>query len=156
MTLDENSPNKGLFSAEVIYEGQGWVGFGISEAGFMIPSLAVIGLPDEDLSPTNPGKYNLASRSLAGVTLGSQQTIQNGNIQQNETHTVLTFQKFLEEDGELSINPEGTNFFLVAAGSGNDLAIHQHRAPVSLSLVPCVEGADPDIFAQQHRPCCVQ
>lgn len=42
-------------SGTVVYEGVGWLGFGISEAGKMQGSLAVIGLPDEEVGPTNPG-----------------------------------------------------------------------------------------------------
>jgi len=150
VTVDDESPNKGLFSAQVIFEGVGWVALGFSDEGFMVPSLAVIGLPDNDVSESNPGKYDLTSRSAAGVTLAGSQTILNGNIEQNETHTVLTFQKFLEEEGESqAIDPEGPNFFLVAAGSSNTLGYHAHRASVGLNLVPCIDGTDPSSIQQQ-------
>jgi len=157
VTVDEQSPNRGIFSAEVIFEGVGWVALAISGDGLMVPSLAVIGLPDEAISESNPGKYDLSSRSLAGVNLADSQTILNGNIEQNETHTVLSFQKFLEEEGDnLLIDPEGTNFFLVAAGSSNDLGFHAHRATIGLNLVPCIDGADPNAVQQQPAAVAVE
>ena len=122
------------FSATVVYEGLGWVGFAISENGNMVGSLAVIGLPDEDVGPTNPGKYDLEAITVAGVVLTDQQTLMDGNIEQNETHTVLTFTKLVEEEGELSINPTGNNFFLVAAGTANELAFHAVRQPFEVAL----------------------
>lgn len=61
------------------------------------------------------------------MTLTEQQTLIEGDIVQNETHTVLSFVKLLEEPGEISIDPNGENWFLVAAGSGNTLAYHAKR-----------------------------
>ena len=132
--LGADDAGMATFSATVVYEGQGWVGFAISEAGKMQGSLAVIGLPDEDVGPSNPGKYDLEALSVAGVVLTEQQTLMDGNIEQNETHTVLSFTKLVEEEGELSINPTGNNFFLVAAGSGNELAYHAVRMPFEIAL----------------------
>ena len=107
--------------------GQGWVGFAISESGSMVGSLGIIGLPDEDISGSNPGKYNLGGFSPAQVLLTDQQTLLAGDIVQNDTHTVLSFTKFLTEPDELAIDPSGPNHFLVAAGSGNELAYHAVR-----------------------------
>jgi hypothetical protein len=96
-----------------------------------------IGLPDQPVGASNPGKYNLGSRDPSGVTLTDQQTLLSGNIEQNDTHTVLTFTKLLEEPGEIPINPNGDNFFLAAAGTENNLAFHRVRGSVSLPLAPC-------------------
>ena len=114
--------------------GQGWVGFAISETGDMVGSDAIIGLPDEDVSASNPGKYTLARQALQGVVLSEQQTLKNSDISQNDTHTVLSFTKFLEEEGELSINATGDNFFLVAAGSSNVLGYHLVRQPFQVTV----------------------
>ena len=103
----------------------------------MVGSLAVIGLPDDIVNPANPGKYDLGGQSVSAVTLTDQQTLLDGNIVQNDTHTVLTFTKLLVEPGEIEINPEGDNFFLVASGSGNDLNIHLQRAAAGVRLAPC-------------------
>lgn len=103
----------------------------------MVGSLGIIGLPDEPLSESNPGKYNLGGQSVSAVTLTDQQTLLDGNIEQNDTHTVLTFTKLLTEPGEIPIDPNGNNFFLAAAGSGNDLNFHTKRAAVGLGLAPC-------------------
>ena len=103
----------------------------------MVGSLAVIGLPDDAVNPANPGKYDLGGQSVAAVTMTDQQTLLDGNIVQNDTHTVLTFTKILSEPGEIEINPNGANFFLVASGTANDLNIHLQRAAASITLAPC-------------------
>lgn len=103
----------------------------------MVGSLSVIGRPDDNKNAANPGKYDLGGQSVAAVTLTDQQTLLDGDIVQNDTHTVLTFTKLLSEPGEIEINPNGNNFFLVASGSGNDLNIHLQRAAASVTLAPC-------------------
>lgn len=136
----ENSTTIGTFSAEIVYNGLGWIGFAISPDGMMINSLAVIGLPDDDTTTTNPGKYVLNSKDVGGVTQdGVQQTLQNATITQNGTHTILQFTKLLEEVGEISINGTGHNHFLVAYGSDNILGYHLGRASFSLMLEPCID-----------------
>jgi len=75
------------------------------------------------------------------VSLADQQTLVNASIIQNDTHTVLSFSRHLQEEGELAIDPSGTNFILVAAGASNALGFHAHRASLGLALQPCVEGA---------------
>ena len=70
--------------------------------------------PDEPISDTNPAYYDLGAQSPAGVTLApsDRQTLLESNIEQNETHTVLTFTRLLTD--EISIDPNGNNWFLVA------------------------------------------
>ena len=91
--------------------------------------------------------------ALSGIILTDQRTLLNANVEQNETHTVLTFTKFVEEEGELAINPTGDNFFLVAAGSTNELAYHAVRQPfpVALGCAPA-EAVLPDIIAEDEPP----
>jgi len=103
----------------------------------MVGSFAVIGLPDQPVGESNPGKYFLGAQSVGGVTLTDQQTILDGNIVQNDTHTVLTFTKLLTEPGEIAIDPSGTNFFLAAGGAQNELGFHAVRGTVGLPLSPC-------------------
>ena len=103
----------------------------------MVGSLAIIGFPDEDPSQTNPGKHDLGGQSVSAVTPTDQQTLLDGNIVQNDTHTVLTFTKLLSEPGEIEIIPNGPNFFLVSAGSSNELNIHTQRAAAQVILSPC-------------------
>ena len=91
------------------------------------------------------GKYSLGARTLEAVTLTDQQTLVEGTIEQNETHTVLTFVKLLEEPGEIAIDPNGENHFLVAAGSDNELAYHDKREtlPFQLSVCGTINVAEP-------------
>ena len=140
VTVDETSPTGGLFSAQVTYEGQGYVGLGFSPNGRMIGSLAVIGLPDV----ASAGKYDMTSYTTSGVTLmpEAQQTLQDASVVQNETHTVLQFSKYLVEEGEPTMDVVGgSTVILVAAGYDNNLGLHQHRATVGLILEACQEGA---------------
>lgn len=155
MGIDEES-GRGTFSATVEYAGEGWVAFGISPDGRMGGSLAVIGLPDEDISESNPGKYDLGGYAQTQVVLTEQQTLLSSNIVQNDTHTVLTFTKFLEEPDELAIDPSGENNFLVAAGSSNALAYHGTNRHPFKEVLPCPGGVpstgDEDMEEEEPEP----
>ncbi|CAB9496618.1 Eukaryotic cytochrome b561 [Seminavis robusta] len=158
VNLDDDMMN-GNFSAELIYAGQGWVGFGISPDGAMIGSLAVIGVPGQPVGPSNPGKYILNAKSPGGAELlpDSQQTIMDGNIVQNETHTVMTFTKRLTEPGEIEIiaDTQFLNNFLAAAGIDNDsIGFHISRGATQLGLAPCTETgiAEAASVEQEDRP----
>jgi hypothetical protein len=88
--------------------------------------------------PTNPGKYYLGGPSQSFISAMDKQTLLMETIEQNATHTVLTFEKLLDEGGEPSFNRDGTNTFIVAHGFTNTFAYHEGRAVFQLDLTPCV------------------
>merc|ERR1712151_113406 len=88
----------GTFNAHMEYKGRGYVSWGVSSDGMMVPGDAIIGLPDEANSQTNPGKYSMLSKTLAGVKLMDNQNLMNSVISQDTAFTNLTFTKFLVED----------------------------------------------------------
>lgn len=130
LSADENA---GTANVELVFEGQGWVSFGVSPSGAMVGGEAVIGLPDEPVSATNPGKYQLAGESVSGVRLfpSDQQTLMNASIYQNDTHTILTYTKLLEEAGELSVSATDANTFIWATGPSNQLGRHNQQSSFS-------------------------
>ena len=117
--------NNGLLCVRLEVEWESWVGFGISEAGEMIGSVAIIGLPDEGTVL----KYNLDGKG-AGQQVAmdeDQQTLMNASIVQEDGRTMMVFAKLLEEEGEIAILEEGLNHFLFARGIVNDLDYHPER-----------------------------
>merc|ERR1712151_122867 len=90
--------NQGTLKAHMEYKGLGYISWGVSSDGMMVPGDAIIGLPDEANSQTNPGKYSMLSKTLAGVKLMDNQNLMNGVISQDTAFTNLTFTKFLVED----------------------------------------------------------
>jgi len=141
ITADEDSSaNGGLFSAQVTYEGQGYIGLGFSPDGKMVGSLAVVGSETEDAG-WDVAKYDMTSYFLPGVTRSAQQTLQDTTIEQNDTHTIMTFSKYLVEDGEITIDANGAeNYILVAGGFSSDLANHQYKASTRVTLNVCQNG----------------
>ena len=98
------NPVDNTMTAELVYLGQAWLSVGWAPGkSSMIGSQAVVGWPDDALSSTNPGKYDMSSKSPDGVVLmeNSRQTLTNATIVQNSTHTVLKFTKILEESNEI-------------------------------------------------------
>jgi hypothetical protein len=145
------NPVEGTLKVELVYEGEGWLGLGFSNAGIdghMIGTDAVIGLPNDPVSVTNPAKYILASKSASGVTELStaQQTLQDASITQNATHTVLAFTKFLAEESEVELLAAGRHNFIWAIGQGNSISsYHGRKGDFTIDLVPCrVIGAEVD------------
>jgi hypothetical protein len=133
-----NPINKTL-TVELVYEGEGWLGFGFSTNGRMVGSSAVIGLPDEPLGPANPGKYSLAGESVGAVQLvpDIEQTLTDTSITQNATHTTMQFTKRLVEDGELTINAYDKNTFIYATGIVNALSPHSREGAFTMKLSAC-------------------
>jgi hypothetical protein len=140
------NPINETLTVELVYEGEGWLGFGFSTSGHMIGSSAVIGLPDEPLSPTNPGKYSLGGHSTAAVRLMSDeaQTLTDTSITQNATHTTMKFTKHLVEDGELAIDAYGENTFIYGTGVANALSQHNRDGAFTMKLTPCAGIAHGD------------
>jgi hypothetical protein len=145
------NPLEGTLKVELVYEGEGWLALGFSNAGVvgrMIGTDAVIGLPNDPVSATNPAKYILASKSNSGVTELStaQQTLQDASITQNATHTVLTFTKLLVEESEVELLATGRHNFIWAIGQGNSISsYHGLKGDFTIDLVPCkVIGAQVD------------
>jgi hypothetical protein len=141
------NPVNETLTVELIYEGEGWLGFGFSTNGRMVGSSAVIGLPDEPLGPTNPGKYSLAGESVGAVQLvpDEEQTLTDTSITQNSTHTTLRFTKSLVEDGELTINAYDQNTFIYATGIINALSPHSREGAFTMKLSPCGFGTGDNI-----------
>lgn len=72
---------------QLVYEGNGWLGLGFSPDGQMIGSVAAIGLP----SIGGVWQYDLNEKVLSGIPRSDPQTITDATIDQNETHTILTY-----------------------------------------------------------------
>jgi hypothetical protein len=144
--LDNEVGPNGYLHAEISFLGQGWIGFGYSANGQMVPGYAVIGLPGLPNSATNPGKYIMGGlyAGPGGVYLmdNSMQTLRNATVATNATHTIMQFTKRLIESGELAIDGEGSNNFLVAYGyTTNVLTYHAYRNTFVISLQSCINGA---------------
>jgi len=145
-TLDAIDPTNGILYAQLVYSGQAWLGLGFSTSnnGAMVPADAIIGLPAEAVSLSNPGKYTMTSRSLSGVTLlsDSRQTLVNQSIVQNATHTVVTFAKVLIEANEVPIVLDQTTAFIWAIGYSNTLGVHKSRGAIGVTLRACIPGQE--------------
>jgi DOMON domain/Eukaryotic cytochrome b561 len=125
------------YSIEMTYNGKGWIGFGLSNTGLMVPSKAVIGLPDTGIVSS----YNMTSKSLAGVTkFDSPLTLTETSIVQNDTHTVLAFTKPLVDWKEFIASTTASNSYIWAVGSSNELGWHGQRGSGSIMLYPCNQG----------------
>jgi hypothetical protein len=124
---------KGTVNVELEYDGIGWLGFGFSENGIMVPSTAVIGLPKTGVVE----KYDLKFRALDGVVpLQGRQTLEDTFIAVENGRTILVFTKPLAEQDETSVKP-GKNQFIWAIGSDEDLAIHQFKGTASADFALC-------------------
>lgn len=137
---DEDNDDNDLLSGQITLVGQAWIGFGISLAGTMLGSDAIIGLPDEEQSISNPGKYDLRWKSPSGVTLMDMpyQTLIDASITQDNTTTILRFKKKLVEENEHNIDKNGGNKFLWAYGWRNELSHHRRRSPFNVDFTECI------------------
>lgn len=146
VNADTMDAAKSTIKIQYEFSALGWLSVAVAETpGMMVGAEAVIGLPDEPVGPTNPGKYMMAGKNDAGVTLmpTEQQTLMDADIIQEDGMTILTYTKFLQEANELSINANGTNSFLGAGGASNTLGYHGPNSKGGFALdmtSDCVDG----------------
>jgi len=130
-------PDSETVTIELEYAGEGWVGMAFSEDGQMVPSTAVIGLPDDN----TVAKHALTERSAAGVTAIDSSTLTNAAISQANGVTILTFTKPLVEADEPTV-VVGDNLIIWAVGqdSGNTLGYHgfDARGSATVAMNECL------------------
>ena len=134
-------PFGGTITVELILEGEAWLAMGFTNGNVVMPgSEAVIGLPDEGTVQ----KYNLNDRSRSAIVPMPEesQTLINATIVQEGGQTILSFTKFLVEEGEHIIRNEGSNTFLFAYGAGNTFGQHAVRGGFQLEPSQCIQILD--------------
>jgi len=155
---NEYDNNELYLNAQLILEGQAWIGFGINRPGsvLMVPGESIIGIPtpesiltrnnnDNTLPNRNVRKYSLGDYNQQGVQPFPQiqQTLNNTWVEQNDTVTIMRFNKKLMEENELmihaSMGEEETrvNNFMWAYGFGNTLGFHAQFGAFALVLRVC-------------------
>lgn len=143
---------RGIFCARLESEAEHWVGFAISPCGKMECGNAILGLPDDN---TVLKYWQNDSKKGGGVTEmeAERQTLMSTSITQDGGRTVMEFTKYLFEDGENEINPNGLNTFLWAVGSSNDLVWHQKKGSfeVMLDVQPSAETGEFSRMNAMHQ-----
>jgi len=165
---NEYDNNELYLKAQLILEGQAWIGFGINKPGSssMVPGESIIAIPtpesiltrntiEDTLRNKNVQKYSLGAYSPQGVQPFPQiqQTLNNTWVEQNDTMTIMRFTKKLTEENEFTIHAsvgeeEGEetriNNFMWAYGFGNTLGFHAQFGAFALTLRVCSPDYDVD------------
>ena len=66
-----------------------------------------------------------------------KQTLIDAEVQQINDQTILKFKKFLEEDGENTINSKEMTRFIYAIGKGQIFSFHEHSGVFELDIRGC-------------------
>eukprot|EP00544_Gedaniella_sp_CCMP2646_P015368 CAMPEP_0202501344 /NCGR_PEP_ID=MMETSP1361-20130828/35877_1 /ASSEMBLY_ACC=CAM_ASM_000849 /TAXON_ID=210615 /ORGANISM="Staurosira complex sp., Strain CCMP2646" /LENGTH=436 /DNA_ID=CAMNT_0049134059 /DNA_START=91 /DNA_END=1401 /DNA_ORIENTATION=- len=121
------------------YDGEGWLGFGVSPTGEMIGSTALIGLPG---TGEEPRVHTLMEKDVEGVVQGEPLVQpEKAVITQAGGKTIMRFVKVLQDDAsEGGFTENGLNTFIFAVGESNELAYHKHRGSFRINLSSCEEG----------------
>lgn len=121
----------------VEYHGHGWISFGVSETGHMDNGLAIMGFITEPNSKTNPRKYHMfgpdetfTEDNMVPASTG----LIDGWVDYTSHATIMYFTKFLKQGEDWPIDPEAVNYFLLAAGDGDDMSGHPVRKHFSIDL----------------------
>eukprot|EP00980_Cylindrotheca_fusiformis_P004262 scaffold918_cov126-Cylindrotheca_fusiformis.AAC.41 len=122
---DPNAPNgEDTITIQFSAPKEAWVGVGFSSSGGMVPSTAVIALPDTQ----EVKKYALSIKDESGVNQlpEEQQTLINTGVTQSGGVTTMIFTKILEEGDEVAIDASenGSNNIIAAIGGDNTLGFH--------------------------------
>jgi len=139
-TMNINSMDSSMSTLTMQYEvaKQSWVGFGVAatEEGKMEGAQVVIGTPEDGAVL----KYDLFTYGATPMA-NEKQTLMNASIVQDDLSTILTYTKYLEEEGEIPILP-GMVVTLGATGINNTLGYHgPGRGGGAFPLFPdCIDG----------------
>ena len=114
------NPSTNTITVQMVYEGEAWLGFGVSPEGSMTDADAVIGLPDSQ----SVTQYDMTGEGLEFVSPWSTQTLSDASVTQDAGVTTLTFTMPLVNDGQHEILASGPNTFLYAYGGSNELSVH--------------------------------
>jgi hypothetical protein len=138
----------GVFCARMESESEGWLGFGISPDGGMVPSEAVIGLPDDGTVL----KYDLTSKAESGVVAMSdeKQTLMDTSIEQADGTTIMTFAKIMDEDQYPLVI--GDNTCIYAQAGSNTLGYHGGRGSFTLTLQESTTGTTSTAAPESTEP----
>lgn len=137
------NPRNNSVTMEMVWIGSpAYVSVSIASNGYMVPNMAVMGLPGDN----SVQKYWMKNYKTSGTTLMSSQyqTLKDTSIKQNSTHTIMRFTQKLDDPlypGETQISATGENKVLFAIGISNDFGMHQIGASFRLTLTPCRQGS---------------
>jgi len=126
--------SKPALKVRIDYDYLGWLSWGMSADGDMVGSDAVIAIPDNELSASNPGRYHMTGFSSDDIHESPGEPLPQVSLEQSDTTTTLEFIKYLETDGDIPIDPNGTNTFLLATGLFNVFGKHKKRAHFDVDL----------------------
>lgn len=133
-----------MLEVNLTHQGTGrYLGFGWSPgSGLMKGSECVIGT-----SGLSPAKFSLSSNDedASGVNrmVKAKQTLQNVTWVESDGKTILSFRKFLAEDGEVTIDTKSMTF-IWAVGEDDGFTTHRHQGATIIELsTGTVEVLDP-------------
>ena len=121
----------------MVYAGNGWLSFALSDDIFMPNANAVMVFPTgaegaAEKWDIGDGRTGSVVTKVTDTT--RQQTLTDATYTQNETHTVMTFTKPFVDGSEIPVDLNGNNFFLYAVGSSNSFGTHIKRLGFALDL----------------------
>jgi hypothetical protein len=150
----DNGDNTASYT--LAYEGEAWIGLGVSTDGVMVGSFAVIGLPNIAAAGEDPVKiYSLSSKERSGVfpVQSDQQILTSSSIAQENGITTLTFTIPLESDTPFSVSATGDTGYIYAYGSSNELGYHAGRGAVSTSIAALTPAPAPAPGGRWQQRC---
>ena len=139
-----SDPIEESITVQLIYNGIGWLGFGftdVTKPATMIHNFAVIGLPATD----KVQQYDLAGKSITGVTPTPVQSLVRTSITQNADQTIMTFTQAASEIGNIY---NGTFQFIYAVGRTNEFGYHTFRGSGKASHSLCAVLPPKDVETQ--------
>lgn len=128
----------GVLKGALQYQGEAWVGFGVSEDGLMVGSEAIIGKPNE----SSATKYLLNDKATTDIKdVTDAASLSAASIKQEGGVTTLTFEHALDVSSDThTIYSTNLNTFIYAVGNNNEFGYHEHRGSFRIDLATCEGG----------------
>eukprot|EP00579_Thalassiosira_antarctica_P011409 CAMPEP_0201922926 /NCGR_PEP_ID=MMETSP0903-20130614/10815_1 /ASSEMBLY_ACC=CAM_ASM_000552 /TAXON_ID=420261 /ORGANISM="Thalassiosira antarctica, Strain CCMP982" /LENGTH=301 /DNA_ID=CAMNT_0048460141 /DNA_START=175 /DNA_END=1080 /DNA_ORIENTATION=- len=151
VVVSPTSDSESILCARLESDSESWVGFGISPTGLMLGANTIIGVPayGDFVSKFNSTGDPTKQAPFAPMD-DTHQTLMNTKLTQVDGKTVVSFSKYLNEEGENKILADGENTFLWAVGTGNEPGYHAARGEFTLEFAPVPDAATTTEATSMH------
>eukprot|EP00579_Thalassiosira_antarctica_P027634 CAMPEP_0202028584 /NCGR_PEP_ID=MMETSP0905-20130828/63530_1 /ASSEMBLY_ACC=CAM_ASM_000554 /TAXON_ID=420261 /ORGANISM="Thalassiosira antarctica, Strain CCMP982" /LENGTH=359 /DNA_ID=CAMNT_0048592299 /DNA_START=154 /DNA_END=1230 /DNA_ORIENTATION=- len=134
VVVSPTSDSESILCVRLESDSESWVSFGISPTGLMFGANAIIGNAAYDSVQKYNSTLDVTKQKPFAAMDETHQTLMNTKVTQEDGKTVVSFSKYLKEEGENEILAEGENTFLWAVGSSNAPGYHAARGEFTLDF----------------------
>lgn len=152
-----DSNDRMVWQGKLVYDKPAWLAVAVAKGstGMMLGGEAIVGLPDLGSTPGNPSLYDLNGYDISKVNrkeAGLQKLFDHSVEQTDDGTTTLSFSRYVEESGIMSMSTDGPTAILYAGGTDNEWKVHAITGSFRIDLGElCDEDGDESDESDENK-----